>query len=340
MTVDWMEEPFSLVRARHPAAGRFADLFGLAPAPGESFSAYLLRLPDDFFEEQALERETLAPDLAAYVTAQEEAPRLPALHSLTITGGTSKDGTVPEETVTLFSGEIICILGPTGSGKSRLLSDIESLAQGDTPTGRQILVNGAVPASSLRYGARGAFVSELSQQMHFLLDETVERFLKLHVHSRMADEGLYTEILDAANALSGEPFSPRTPLSALSGGQSRALMIADTALLSQAPILLIDELENAGINREAALQFLLGREKLILLSTHDPVLSLLGSRRLILSDGRIQTVRNRTAKEQHNLPVLKAMDHVLMSLRERLRAGDALEENLRAILLQTIDTLS
>ena len=51
---------------------------------------------------------------------------------------------------------------------------------------------------------------------------------------------------------------PRRPLRPLSGGQSRALMIADTALLSESPIVLIDEIENAGVDRRLALNLFLG----------------------------------------------------------------------------------
>ena len=37
-------------------------------------------------------------------------------------------------------GEIVSIVGPTGSGKSRLLADIEWAANEDTPTKRKILI--------------------------------------------------------------------------------------------------------------------------------------------------------------------------------------------------------
>ena len=58
------------------------------------------------------------------------------------------------------------------------------------------------------------------------------------------------EIISAANKLAGEQFDLTTAITALSGGQSRALMIADTAILSSSPIVLIDEIENAGIDRK------------------------------------------------------------------------------------------
>ncbi|MEI3193577.1 MAG: hypothetical protein V8S22_06375 [Lachnospiraceae bacterium] len=45
-------------------------------------------------------------------------------------------------------------------------------------------------------------------------------------------------------------------ITALSGGQSRALMIADIAFLSAAPSVLIDEPENAGIDKDAIIRLL------------------------------------------------------------------------------------
>lgn len=47
--------------------------------------------------------------------------------------------------LTLVPGEVVSVVGPTGSGKSQLLSDIECLAQGDTPSGRKVLPNGKAP---------------------------------------------------------------------------------------------------------------------------------------------------------------------------------------------------
>ena len=44
--------------------------------------------------------------------------------------------------LTIEKGKFNYLIGKTGSGKSRLLADIEWGAQGDTPTKRTILVNG------------------------------------------------------------------------------------------------------------------------------------------------------------------------------------------------------
>ncbi|NLC02666.1 MAG: ABC transporter ATP-binding protein, partial [Tissierellia bacterium] len=59
------------------------------------------------------------------------------IKSLTILPGYDKSGDKEGfEEITIHKSEIISIVGPTGSGKSRLLGDIEWTAQGDTPTGR------------------------------------------------------------------------------------------------------------------------------------------------------------------------------------------------------------
>ncbi len=246
------------------------------------------------------------------------------VRSLTIRPGTDKDGK-PEgfDEITIQAGETVCIVGPTGSGKSRLLGDIEWVAQADTPTGRTILLNGDTPDPKWRFSPTHKLVAQLSQNMNFVMDLSAEEFIDLHAESRMVSNAdkVVGKILDQANELAGESFSPKTPITSLSGGQSRALMIADTAILSRSPIVLIDEIENAGIDRRKALELLLAEDKIVLMATHDPVLALMGARRMIISNGGISQVIETTDHERQVLGELTVIDERLQMLRNQLRYG-------------------
>ena len=264
---------------------------------------------------------------AAIAALTGEAPT-PGVRSLTILPGTDKSG-VPEsfDRLTVSVGEVVCIVGATGSGKSRLLADIEWLAQGDTPTGRSLLINEALPDLSGRYAGVGRLVAQLSQNMNFVMDATVGEFLALHAESRgLPDEPeLVQRIIAAANRLTGEPLVSDFELTELSGGQSRALMIADTALLSSSPIVLIDEIENAGIDRHEAIRFLSGTDKIVLVATHDPSLALSAPRRLVVANGGIVTVRRRSAGEEHVARRLRELDRLQGELRAAIRGGESLD---------------
>lgn len=249
------------------------------------------------------------------------------VESITIMCGRDKDGNPEVPELTLKKGDVVSIVGATGSGKSRLLSDIEWLAQGDTPTNRKILINGQVPPQSLRFSIDKKLVAQLSQTMNFVMDITVEKFLHIHCDSHMIkDKDSKTEeILWSANLLSGEPLKMNMPVTSLSGGQSRALMIADTACISTAPIVVIDEIENAGINRKNAIDLLLKAEKIVLMATHDPVLALQADRRIVIKNGGIQKVVKTTDGERAVLAKLETMNEKIMQCRERMRAGELIE---------------
>jgi ABC-type lipoprotein export system ATPase subunit len=159
--------------------------------------------------------------------------------------------------------------------------------------------------------------------MNFVMDLSVIEFLNLHAESRLIDnqEEVVERIFTEANQLAGEQFSRDAQITSLSGGQSRALMIADTAILSSSPIILIDEIENAGINREKALELLVGEEKVVLMATHDPILALMGDKRIIINNGGIKDIIKTTAEEKELMKELKVLDKVMTDLREDLRYG-------------------
>jgi ABC-type lipoprotein export system ATPase subunit len=248
------------------------------------------------------------------------------IRSLTIIGGTDKRGGNERFTITCKAGEVICVVGPTGSGKSRFLSDIESLAQGDTVSGRRILINDEVVDLVSQNTGGQKLVAQLSQQMNFVVDLAVEDFLRLHAESRLNPdvEGIVRSILAAANELAGEQFTGQVSVTQLSGGQSRALMIADTALLSPSPIVLIDEIENAGVNRKKALELLIKKEKITFIATHDPVLALMGTRRLWFRDGGIAGIIVPDERERESAAYVQKIDEKWVEWREKIRNGGLL----------------
>jgi ABC-type lipoprotein export system ATPase subunit len=247
--------------------------------------------------------------------------------TLTIEPGIDKNGyPEPCEPITVSQGQLIGITGPTGSGKSRLLADIEYLAQMDTPTQRRVLLNGKKPETPVRFTPSFRLVAQVSQNMNFVLDLQVREFLELHAQCRgyVDSESVVEQVFEAGNKLAGEPFGFHTPLSSLSGGQSRALMIADVAYLSNSPIVVIDEIENAGINRNHALDLLTRQKKIVLIATHDPILALITDFRLVFHNGAIVKIVHTTNAEKELLSQLQQYDAHLLELRERLRNGSDL----------------
>ncbi len=258
--------------------------------------------------------------------------------SITILPGTNKSGDAENfSELTIRKSEIVCIVGPTGSGKSRLLADIEWVAKADTPTSRSVLINGEPADNKYRFSSSHKLVAQLSQNMNFVMDLTVGEFVELHAKSRLVEneEEVIQKIFEAANHLAGESFTLDTPITSLSGGQSRALMIADTAILSKSPIILIDEIENAGIDRKKALQLLVGEEKIVLMATHDPILALMGDRRIVIKNGGIHKVIETSDEERSILSELEQMDNFMLNMRTQLRQGHILhlEQKLNLVNL-------
>ena len=317
-----------------PASPRIAAfLAGLGlpdPPAGAPVQAWLSGLSDTVLQDAGLDREQLHEQLRLLLdtAATGAAAARQAIHTLTIQGGHGKDGAREHAALVIRAGEIVCVVGPTGSGKSRLLADVECLAQGDTPSGRHILLNDAVPTAEQRFAPDCKLVAQLSQNMNFVVDLKVGAFLAMHAACRQVDpqSDVTGRIVAIANTLAGERFGPDVPLTQLSGGQARALMIADAALLSASPIVLIDEIENAGINRRQALDLLVSKDKIVLVSTHDPLLALLGDRRVIVRHGRVARVLDTSDAEKTVLRQLEFVDTAMAALRDRLRHGARIED--------------
>ena len=296
-----------------------------------TFNQYLEHFSFEEIEDLALDLNKLAIDLVEYIKQMKEFLGIEdsnGVDVLTILPGQNKSGEREGfDRLDIKKSEMIAIVGPTGSGKSRLLADIEWTAQDDTPTKRTILINGEYPDKKWRFSSNNRLVAQLSQNMNFVMDLSVKEFLELHARSRMVDdiESVVDKILIEANKLAGEQFRVDTQITALSGGQSRALMIADTAILSSSPIVLIDEIENAGIDRKKALDLLVSSDKIVLMATHDPTLALLADRRIIISNGGIADIIETSQTEKGKLKELEEMDQKIQEMRRALRFGERLQ---------------
>lgn len=294
----------------------------------KTFIEFLDHFSLEEVEDMALDLNKMTIDLVEYIKQMKSFLGIEDANTvdvLTIIPGQDKSGNKEGfDRLDIKKSEMIAIVGPTGSGKSRLLADIEWTAQCDTPTKRTIMINGEYPDKKWRFSSNNKLVAQLSQNMNFVMDLSVRDFLELHARSRMVEDIDQTvdKIIEEANKLAGEQFKMDTQITALSGGQSRALMIADTAILSSSPIVLIDEIENAGIDRKKALELLVSSDKIVLMATHDPTLALLADRRIVIQNGGIFKIIETSQEEKEKLSELEEMDRKIQEMRRALRYGE------------------
>lgn len=247
--------------------------------------------------------------------------------TITILPGTSKSG-VPEnfDHIHINPGDTISVVGPTGSGKTALINDIEVFAQGDTVTRRSIRVDGEVPPETFVRDPACKPIAMITQNTKCLADLTVEKFLSMHAESREnSAQDIQEKTLNLANEFTGEKIEARFRMSSLSGGQTRSLMIADAVMISDTPILLLDEIENAGIFKEVVVSRLKCLGRAVIFVTHDPYISMLSDRRIVMKAGEVVSVLRPGDAERDALAAVRGMDETLSVVRERIRAGEVIE---------------
>jgi ABC-type lipoprotein export system ATPase subunit len=248
---------------------------------------------------------------------------------ITVLGGHGKNGS-PDlvERVELAMGDVVSIVGPTGSGKTTLINDIELFADGNTPSGRRVLFDGAPAPAEYRDDPSRNPVALITQHTTFLSDMPVESFLTTHARVRGGEPDdiarLVSETVDFANELTGEPLSGEARMTELSGGQTRALLIADAAIICSTPIVLLDEVENAGIHRTRAVELLRRYPKIFVFVTHDPRIALLSDSRIVMQGGRIVDFLVTDEQEREFSVKVAHLDDAMAALRDHLRHGHRL----------------
>ncbi|MDF9409039.1 MAG: putative 2-aminoethylphosphonate import ATP-binding protein PhnT [Pelotomaculum sp. PtaB.Bin013] len=252
------------------------------------------------------------------------------INTITILPGLDKRGGKESyQYLTLTAGETVSIVGPTGSGKTAFISDIELLAQGDTSTGRCILINGKTPSDEIRYNPAMKPIAMITQNTKCFTDLSTVEFLKIHARARkISDDRVIMETIDLANKFTGEKIDRETRVTVLSGGQTRSLLIADAILIGAAPIILLDEIENAGIFKQEVIDIIKNTSKIIIFVTHDPVIALLSKKRIIMENGAVKKVLSQNEFETKAAANLLELDKQVGFIREKLRAGDEITKDL------------
>lgn len=253
--------------------------------------------------------------------------------NISIIAGIDKNSnSEPFERIDLNLGETISIVGPTGSGKTALITDIELLSQGDSITRRKVLIDNATPTDSLRYNPIYKPIVMITQNTKCFSDLKVGDFLDAHSRSR----GIYCkeiidETIELANLFTGEEIKKEYRVTELSGGQTRSLLFADAIKIGASPIILLDEIENAGINKREIIARVTDNNKLIVFVTHDPIIALQTEKRLVMKNGSIIKVEIRNDVELSLLNDVLKIDNKLQILRDRLRAGENLDRDTLSI---------
>jgi ABC-type lipoprotein export system ATPase subunit len=296
------------------------------------------RIPSDFFKGKGEEvtnnfihipettinsgKESRSTDTCDSVTLNS--PDYPEISEITILPGINRNGCRENfNSITIRPGDTISVVGPTGSGKSALINDIEIFARKDTVTGRTVLINGEDPPDEYIRDPAKKPVALITQNTKCLADLTVRDFLQMHLISRkMSGESIIENTISLANEFTGEKIIPDVKMTSLSGGQTRSLMVADAIIISNAPIVLLDEVENAGIFKEKVIEALKKHQKALIFVTHDPLVSLLSDRRIVMKNGAVDKILTPGNEESDALREIIRMDGLLFRMREKIRAGE------------------
>ena len=146
-----LTEPLSAIFARYPISADFFQNLRLSELDRCKPLMQALEVADEeILAEFGVDGEKILAELIEFleVFGGRQGEEL-KVSSITVVGGRDKSGADELGAWTASVGETVSIVGPTGSGKSRLLGDIECLADRDTPTGRRVLIDGIQPTAHM-----------------------------------------------------------------------------------------------------------------------------------------------------------------------------------------------
>lgn len=196
---------------------------------------------------------------------------------------------------------LITVLGPNGAGKTTFFRLILGLLK---PLKGRVYLNGEdVTGDPARAGVHASFVPQLSAVRRDLPATGVE-VVEWALRDYRSDERR-RRALEILRSVGAEGFAGKR-LSSMSGGQLQRVLIA-RALARGTPILVLDEpfsgIDPRGREGLAELLVKLAGDRMVLVSTHDPVLTLKKSKLIVVFNRGIQAVG--TPDEVYELEMLK-----------------------------------
>lgn len=167
----------------------------------------------------------------------------------------------------VFEGEIVCIAGPNGSGKTTIINCILDVI---SPTSGEILFNG-IPSESVEYKTNVTYVADETLLIDALTgNEYIDFISKMYNLADHSKRKALTELFNLENALN-------QVISSYSHGMKKKLQLI-CAFMLECKIIVLDE-PSRGLDIESIIWLKKLMKKFvqnkgaILLSTHDLVLA-------------------------------------------------------------------
>ncbi|MDR2719274.1 MAG: ABC transporter ATP-binding protein [Nitrososphaerota archaeon] len=194
----------------------------------------------------------------------------------------------------IAAGELVSIIGPSGSGKSSLLNIIGGLDKataGTVTVGDKVVTNLSVRQL---VDFRRKMVGHIFQNLNLIPTLTAQENIEFSMVASGVKRDKRKERVQDLLKIVGLDARARHKPEELSGGEQQRIAIA-SALANDAPVLLADEptgeldTANARIIAEYLLKINQELGKTIIMVTHDPSVARISNRILRIEDGIIKT---------------------------------------------------
>ena len=193
--------------------------------------------------------------------------------------------------LTVDTGEYVCLVGPNGAGKSTTLKTIAGLL---TPMSGQILFNGESIGGLPGNKVAGKGISFVSEEMNLFVNMTVQENLAMGAYM-IRDKKLQKNRLEFVYSLFPRLVERRNQLAGTMSGGERKMLAIGRGLMANPKLLLVDEpsFGLAPLLTESvfeSLNTLVKQEKLTIMLVEQNVTKTLSvtDRGYVLENGRIE----------------------------------------------------